>query len=300
MDGWPWHHNSSSNPQGYAWTPSLLSSNATSYLHSGSSPHGNTSNHPSPISSLESLPSRSSTGSGSLDFSGLANLHDDSKSLAMSLNMAGVPVSVDENSQTSFPFVHGQPESTMSRKPKLCVQSKSMTNIRNSVAKPSLVRQSHSAGVIPIKPTASNASIRNAPSNLSKQFSPSGNSPLTEASKPFVPQPSAAGDFRQAKGSASHPHGSGSSNGVAPNGKRALYKTEPCKNWQISGTCRYGSKCQFAHGNQELKEPPRHPKYKSERCRSFMMYGYCPYGLRCCFLHDESNAQKSATIKQSP
>merc|ERR1712087_636893 len=30
------------------------------------------------------------------------------------------------------------------------------------------------------------------------------------------------------------------------------YKTELCKNWIETNTCRYGRKCQFAHGNEEL------------------------------------------------
>ena len=43
-----------------------------------------------------------------------------------------------------------------------------------------------------------------------------------------------------------------------------LYKTELCRSWLSGGTCRYGSKCQFAHGPQELRPVVRHPKYKTE------------------------------------
>ena len=33
--------------------------------------------------------------------------------------------------------------------------------------------------------------------------------------------------------------------------------------------CRYGGKCQFAHGSHELRPVQRHPKYKTEvRCFS--------------------------------
>ncbi|EEB09475.1 CCCH tandem zinc finger protein [Schizosaccharomyces japonicus yFS275] len=78
---------------------------------------------------------------------------------------------------------------------------------------------------------------------------------------------------------------SGKSNGDGPVIKNNLYKTEPCKNWMAYGRCRYGSKCQFAHGPMELKTPVRHPKYKSRPCRSYSQFGYCPYGQRCCFLH---------------
>lgn len=67
------------------------------------------------------------------------------------------------------------------------------------------------------------------------------------------------------------------------NGNR--YKTELCRTYQDSGTCKYGEKCQFAHGTHELRTLPRHPKYKTELCRTFHSSGYCPYGPRCHFVH---------------
>lgn len=30
---------------------------------------------------------------------------------------------------------------------------------------------------------------------------------------------------------------------------KTKFKTEMCKNWIEQGFCRYGNKCQFAHGN---------------------------------------------------
>ena len=60
------------------------------------------------------------------------------------------------------------------------------------------------------------------------------------------------------------PNGNGPS---ANNRKLGLYKTELCRSWEEKGTCRYGSKCQFAHGEEELRKVPRHPKYKTEICR---------------------------------
>lgn len=65
------------------------------------------------------------------------------------------------------------------------------------------------------------------------------------------------------------------------------YKTELCRGFQESGTCKYGSKCQFAHGEAELRGLYRHPKYKTEPCRTFYNFGYCPYGSRCHFIHEE-------------
>ncbi|CDO70259.1 hypothetical protein BN946_scf184942.g59 [Trametes cinnabarina] len=61
----------------------------------------------------------------------------------------------------------------------------------------------------------------------------------------------------------------------ANNRKLGLYKTELCRSWEEKGSCRYGAKCQFAHGEEELRKVQRHPKYKTEICR------------RCCFIHTE-------------
>ncbi|KAI1887100.1 hypothetical protein AGOR_G00202660 [Albula goreensis] len=64
------------------------------------------------------------------------------------------------------------------------------------------------------------------------------------------------------------------------------YKTELCRPFEENGTCKYGEKCQFAHGYHELRNLSRHPKYKTERCRTFHNKGYCPYGPRCHFIHN--------------
>ncbi|KAG9127980.1 hypothetical protein FRC07_006574 [Ceratobasidium sp. 392] len=78
-------------------------------------------------------------------------------------------------------------------------------------------------------------------------------------------------------------HGGPSAN----NRKLGLYKTELCRSWEEKGTCRYGPKCQFAHGEEEIRKVSRHPKYKTEICRTFWVSGSCPYGKRCCFIHTE-------------
>ncbi|XP_049582275.1 mRNA decay activator protein ZFP36 [Syngnathus scovelli] len=65
------------------------------------------------------------------------------------------------------------------------------------------------------------------------------------------------------------------------------YKTELCRGFQETGSCKYGNKCQFAHGEAELRGMYRHPKYKTEHCRTFYNFGYCPYGSRCHFIHEE-------------
>jgi len=67
--------------------------------------------------------------------------------------------------------------------------------------------------------------------------------------------------------------------------KQNLYKTELCRSWIETGICRYGHKCQFAHGEHELRPVLRHPKYKTEICKTFSLTGHCPYGNRCRFVH---------------
>lgn len=69
------------------------------------------------------------------------------------------------------------------------------------------------------------------------------------------------------------------------------YKTELCRPFEESGTCKYGDKCQFAHGYSELRNLARHPKYKTELCRTFHTIGFCPYGPRCHFIHNFEEAR---------
>ena len=57
------------------------------------------------------------------------------------------------------------------------------------------------------------------------------------------------------------------------------YKTELCKSWALNGFCRYGWRCQFAHGWHDLRWI--HP----EPCSRFVVDGHCIYGKRCYFQH---------------
>ncbi|KAG6817597.1 hypothetical protein H0H87_006225 [Tephrocybe sp. NHM501043] len=86
----------------------------------------------------------------------------------------------------------------------------------------------------------------------------------------------------------------------ANNRKLGLYKTELCRSWEEKGTCRYGTKCQFAHGEDELRRVARHPKYKTEICRTFWVSGTCPYGKRCCFIHTELPTSGAAPSGATP
>ena len=81
-----------------------------------------------------------------------------------------------------------------------------------------------------------------------------GQSPNAAAQAP-QPPPSAA-SFSSSIGSPTQSGGGPSAN----NRKLGLYKTELCRSWEEKGQCRYGPKCQFAHGEEEIRKVARHPK----------------------------------------
>ena len=64
---------------------------------------------------------------------------------------------------------------------------------------------------------------------------------------------------------------------AAEHGKTASqrYKTELCRSYHETGLCKYGEKCQFAHGFHEIRSLNRHPKYKTVLCRTYHCTGYC-------------------------
>ncbi|CAH2041413.1 unnamed protein product, partial [Iphiclides podalirius] len=78
----------------------------------------------------------------------------------------------------------------------------------------------------------------------------------------------------------------------APPPATSRYKTELCRPFEEAGVCKYGDKCQFAHGVRELRNLQRHPKYKTELCRTFHSVGFCPYGPRCHFVHNAEEARR--------
>lgn len=93
-----------------------------------------------------------------------------------------------------------------------------------------------------------------------------------------------------------HHHNSNERGGRGVNSSR--YKTELCRPFEENGHCKYGDKCQFAHGMHELRNLSRHPKYKTERCRTFHTIGFCPYGPRCHFIHNEEERVQSKRRQQ--
>ncbi|KAL1455343.1 hypothetical protein WDU94_009445 [Cyamophila willieti] len=75
------------------------------------------------------------------------------------------------------------------------------------------------------------------------------------------------------------------------------YKTELCRPYKEKGECKYGNKCQFAHGTHELRSALRHPKYKTEPCHKFHTTGFCNYGPRCTYIHNEEDDEMSLSGK---
>jgi tristetraprolin len=74
-----------------------------------------------------------------------------------------------------------------------------------------------------------------------------------------------------------------------------------CRPFQEHGVCKYGEKCQFAHGTTELRTVNRHPKYKTDMCRTYHSVGFCPYGPRCHFIHslDEMRSAPASPDKKA-
>jgi len=84
-----------------------------------------------------------------------------------------------------------------------------------------------------------------------------------------------------------------------PGQTTSRYKTELCRPFEENGRCKYGDKCQFAHGKHELRHMVRHPKYKTELCRTYHTTGLCPYGPRCHFIHNTDDvvlASRQSTL----
>ena len=89
------------------------------------------------------------------------------------------------------------------------------------------------------------------------------------------------------------------------------YKTLICKHFNTPQGCSYGDKCQFAHGESELK--PFEGKilnqtqansnknkqtsvlnYKIVKCKNWERDGNCKYGGHCTFAHGENELRNKA------
>ncbi|KAJ9548678.1 hypothetical protein OSB04_021221 [Centaurea solstitialis] len=96
-----------------------------------------------------------------------------------------------------------------------------------------------------------------------------------------------------------------------------FYKTRMCQKF-LEGTCRNGDSCTFAHGADDLREPPPNWQelvkdngnrgggggggnwnedqkiiHRMRICRKFYNTGECPYGEKCNFLHESPSKFKA-------
>ena len=92
-----------------------------------------------------------------------------------------------------------------------------------------------------------------APSSQQKQFS------SASTSKRSLEAFASSTDFNDIVVQQSTNQQQTNDNQASYNGKDR-YKTELCRSWEETGFCRYGDKCQFAHGRQELRVVTRHHK----------------------------------------
>lgn len=82
--------------------------------------------------------------------------------------------------------------------------------------------------------------------------------------------------------------------------KSELYKTELCRAFSEKGSCGYGEKCQFAHGECDRRNILRHAKYKTKQCWTYHSTGFCYYGARCNFIHDENRLDRNQGQNSDP
>lgn len=75
--------------------------------------------------------------------------------------------------------------------------------------------------------------------------------------------------------------------------KAETHKTIPCRAWNDTGRCNYGTRCKFAHGEEDLRRLPEerpklfnNPRYRTELCAKYHYLGSCPYGERCSYIHE--------------
>ncbi|RZF47785.1 hypothetical protein LSTR_LSTR006049 [Laodelphax striatellus] len=121
------------------------------------------------------------------------------------------------------------------------------------------------------------------------------------SAQPFNHHQPAANLHRRVERTQSEPNRSSNTEAAVVNTSR--YKTELCRPYEENGFCKYGDKCQFAHGEGDMRLLSRHPKYKTELCRTFHTDGICPYGSRCHFIHSEElrqSALRAAAARPSP
>ncbi|KAK4377181.1 hypothetical protein RND71_003477 [Anisodus tanguticus] len=77
----------------------------------------------------------------------------------------------------------------------------------------------------------------------------------------------------------------------------SFHKSETCRWWEDSGTCRFGSKCRFVHGKEDLRPTAFANRNQSEALlsRSYSS-GSCSYGPRGRSVHYQLHSATSPTM----
>mmetsp|Transcript_12009 Transcript_12009/g.18818 ORF Transcript_12009/g.18818 Transcript_12009/m.18818 type:complete len:430 (+) Transcript_12009:76-1365(+) len=122
--------------------------------------------------------------------------------------------------------------------------------------------------------------------------------------------------------------------GRRANGRQdPFYKTRICKNWEQTGACQFGVRCNFAHGEEELRNAEsaiftlsakapatrrasdetldnanRRPapstntraNYKTRLCKNFEQSGHCSFGDKCMFAHGHQELRKGTASEGRP
>ncbi|KAK7363171.1 hypothetical protein VNO77_05302 [Canavalia gladiata] len=94
---------------------------------------------------------------------------------------------------------------------------------------------------------------------------------------------------KNGRSSSSSGRGSSSSSTTS----KSVFKTEICRAWEESGNCRYNSKCQFAHGKEELHPSRLSMKNKSGTCKSSIRAGSSMHGSSSRIIHLQCAAAES-------
>ena len=127
-------------------------------------------------------------------------------------------------------------------------------------------------------------------------FDPAWHAPVPQWQYVYAPQPPSV----QYLVPSQQPMGPYSRSTMAP-ATSPQYKTQMCRGWASTGTCAYGQKCQFAHGQDEMRPnvigfsgPPTttlamSEQYKTQLCRGWAAHGTCAYRDKCMFAHGESD-----------
>eukprot|EP00092_Neocalanus_flemingeri_P022157 GFUD01024033.1.p1 GENE.GFUD01024033.1~~GFUD01024033.1.p1 ORF type:complete len:400 (+),score=127.13 GFUD01024033.1:58-1200(+) len=83
-----------------------------------------------------------------------------------------------------------------------------------------------------------------------------------------------------------HGHGLPGSWSVPSNAKTVL-----CKNWAAKGSCNYEDTCNFAHGEEQIRDSKQ--LYKTKMCKQFAEDQFCKNGDECTFAVDAGLAELS-------